>query len=110
MADLSKIKVRDCELSVRTCNTLTHRFGHDVTLADIAGALDAAILTPPLTRKGLKEIQEAIANAEAWVVPLPRPDAAIEQLTNHQQQLDQDGVMVGVSRQALEEVLEWLKD
>lgn len=31
--------------------------------------------------------------------------AAIEQLTNHQQQLDQDGIMVGVSRQAVDEVL-----
>jgi len=31
---------------------------------------------------------------------------AINQLKNHQQQLDADGVMVGVSRQALEEVLE----
>jgi len=30
---------------------------------------------------------------------------AIEQLTNHQQQLDQDGIMVGVSRQAVDEVL-----
>lgn len=39
-----------------------------------------------------------------------KPHPAIEQLTNHQRQLDQDGIMVGVSRQALEEVLEWLKD
>lgn len=32
-------------------------------------------------------------------------DGAVEQLTNHQQQLDQDGIMVGVSRQAVDEVL-----
>ena len=31
---------------------------------------------------------------------------AIEQLKNHQKQLDADGVMVGVSRQALDEVLD----
>ena len=30
---------------------------------------------------------------------------AIDNLRNNQQQLDQDGVMVGVSRQALDEVL-----
>lgn len=35
-----------------------------------------------------------------------RPPAdALDQLRNHQKQLDMDGVMVGVSRQALEEVL-----
>ncbi len=33
------------------------------------------------------------------------PDAAIEQLRDHQQQLDEHGVMVGVSRQAVDEVL-----
>ena len=32
-------------------------------------------------------------------------NAVIEELKNHQTQLDQDGVMVGVSRQALEELL-----
>lgn len=32
-------------------------------------------------------------------------NAAIEQLKTHQTQLDQDGVMVGVSRQALDEAL-----
>lgn len=32
-------------------------------------------------------------------------DAVIEELKTHQTQLDQDGVMVGVSRQALEELL-----
>ena len=32
-------------------------------------------------------------------------DAAIEELKTHQTQLDMDGVMVGVSRQALEELL-----
>lgn len=37
-----------------------------------------------------------------------RPDAAIEQLANHQEQLDFDGVMVGVSRQALDEVLAYV--
>ena len=33
---------------------------------------------------------------------------AINQLREHQQQLDADGIMVGVSRQALDEVLEYV--
>lgn len=37
-----------------------------------------------------------------------RPDAAIENLTNHQQQADMDGTFVKVSRQALDEVLSYL--
>src|SRR5690606_14654110 len=37
------------------------------------------------------------------------PSAAIEQLRNHQKQLDADGCMVGVSRQALDEVLDALE-
>jgi hypothetical protein len=38
-----------------------------------------------------------------------RPDAAIEQLRDHQEQLDFDGVMVGVSRQALDETLAYVE-
>lgn len=37
-----------------------------------------------------------------------RPDAAIENLTNHQQQADMDGTFVTVSRQALDEVLTYI--
>ena len=37
-----------------------------------------------------------------------KPIAAIEQLTVHQQQLDMDGVFVGVSRQALDELLAYV--
>lgn len=37
-----------------------------------------------------------------------RPTAAIEQLRDHQQQLDQDGCFVGVSRQAIDEVLQYI--
>lgn len=37
-----------------------------------------------------------------------KPEAAIYQLTNHQQQADMDGVLITVSRQALEEVLDYL--
>ena len=33
------------------------------------------------------------------------PSGAIDQLTNHQTQLDVDGIFVGVSRQALDELL-----
>jgi hypothetical protein len=42
----------------------------------------------------------AISNARMTMI-----DAVIEELKTHQTQLDQDGVMVGVSRQALEELL-----
>jgi hypothetical protein len=38
-----------------------------------------------------------------------RPQAAIDNLTNYQEQCDMDGVMVQVSRQALCEILEYLK-
>jgi hypothetical protein len=37
-----------------------------------------------------------------------RPQAAIDSLTNHQVQCDEDGVMIQVSRQALHEVLAYL--
>lgn len=36
------------------------------------------------------------------------PDDAIEHLRNHQRQLDMDGCEVGVSRQALDEVLDYI--
>ena len=39
---------------------------------------------------------------------IERPDAAIEDLTNNQGQADMDGVMVKVSRQAVDEVLTWI--
>lgn len=38
-----------------------------------------------------------------------KPNGAIKQLETHQDQLDMDGVMVGVSRQALDEVLAYIK-
>lgn len=37
-----------------------------------------------------------------------KPTEAIEALKKYQKQLDADGIMVGVSRQALDEVLEYL--
>jgi len=39
---------------------------------------------------------------------MTRPDAAIDALTSHQVQCDEDGVMIQVSRQALDEVLKYL--
>lgn len=33
---------------------------------------------------------------------------ALEQLIKHQKQLDADGFMVGVSREALDVILEWI--
>ena len=39
---------------------------------------------------------------------MTKPKDAIENLCNSQRQLDADGCHVGVSRQALEETLEWL--
>lgn len=41
--------------------------------------------------------------------PSQMPDEAILQLKNHQQQLDMDGIMVGVSRQALDEVMQYIE-
>ena len=38
---------------------------------------------------------------------MKKPTEAIENLRNSQQQLDMDACQVGVSRQALEEALEW---
>ena len=38
---------------------------------------------------------------------MQKPTDAIENLRNSQRQLDADGCHVGVSRQALEETLEW---
>lgn len=40
---------------------------------------------------------------------MTRPQAAIDALTNHQVQCDEDGVMTQVSRQALDEVLAYLR-
>ncbi len=40
---------------------------------------------------------------------MTRPQAAIDALTNHQVQCDEDGVMIQVSRQALDEVLTYLR-
>ena len=42
---------------------------------------------------------------KAQPVTTPDTKAALENLKNHQQQLDADGCMVGVSRQALDEIL-----
>lgn len=33
----------------------------------------------------------------------------LNNLKNHQQQLDADGIMVGVSRRALEELMQWIE-
>lgn len=41
-------------------------------------------------------------------VPVAKPRGAIAALRDGQEQLDQDGVMVGVSRQAVDEVLAYL--
>lgn len=58
---------------------------------------------------------EAIAAWNRRALPRPsdeglieRPDAAIDNLANHQTQADMDGVLVTVSRQALDETLGYL--
>ena len=55
--------------------------------------------------KTLNELLSASPPAD--VAGMPRE--AVEQLTNHQEQCDFDGVMVKVSRQALDEVLEFIR-
>lgn len=48
-------------------------------------------------------------DGSSWCcLPTKRPNAAIENLKNHQVQCDGDGVMVQVSRQALDETLAYL--
>ena len=107
MADLSKILVRDCELSVRTTNMI----GGDTPLSWIEGMSDDALRIAGHTRKSIKELRELIEDATFWpeaTPKVPRPVAAIENLRTAQRQLDADGTEVGVSRQALDEVLDWL--
>lgn len=50
------------------------------------------------------ESEKASASSDAAA----RPQAAIANLDNHQVQCDKDGVMIQVSRQALDEVLTYL--
>ena len=47
----------------------------------------------------MREVVEALNEA---------PAAAIDQLRNHQTQMDMDGIQVAVSRQAIDEVLSWI--
>jgi F420-0:gamma-glutamyl ligase len=42
------------------------------------------------------------------IAEMQLPQAAIDALTNHQEQCDMDGMMVKVSRQALDEVLAYI--
>lgn len=45
-----------------------------------------------------------------WPLPCPFKSGAFVNLKSCQQQLDEDGVMVGVSRQALDEVLRYVEN
>lgn len=73
MADLTKYRIHDVELSIRTANTLTNAFGPNVTLHHIAQLTDAQLANganpyieggPPLrlTRRSINEIREVIEN------------------------------------------------
>lgn len=53
-------------------------------------------------------IEEEDLSYDFSIVEIVTPAAAVENLRTNQKQLDQDGAQVGVSRQALEEVLEFL--
>lgn len=55
--------------------------------------------------ESVKEWPENAGKPQAAPPVYSIPEGALDQLRNHQQQLDQDGVFVGVSRQALDEVL-----
>jgi hypothetical protein len=78
------------------------RMWTDVELAD-------AILSLLQNRLGIGSVAPLASPSVASREPEPGPatpsEGALEALRNHQQQLDQDGVMVGVSRQALDECL-----
>lgn len=81
---------------------------------------DELVEQPLLSKlaKALYPYTDAQWSAAAAIIPLVQAhDAAriaavlpaLEQLCNHQQQADMDGIFVTVSRQALEEVLEALE-
>lgn len=58
--------------------------------------------------EGIASIWETEGQPTPDQIGLEKPEGAIEQLTNHQQQMDMDGIIVGVSRQALDEVLAYV--
>lgn len=64
-----------------------------------------ATILDTFTNEGPRDLDVALDAIDQTLKP---PREAIKQLKEHQQQLDADGVRVGVSRQALEEVLEHL--
>jgi hypothetical protein len=72
---------------------------------------DYATLDPDARRIQRRAFKAGYDYCASLVVP-PRPTfpdlAALESLRDRQQQLDEDGTMVGVSRQALVEVLAFI--
>lgn len=81
---------------------------HKGTLIEAREALDLFIHTHFYDRSLCEDMvkgRQAVARLDKLISDVPK--GAIENLKTHQQQLDMDGVIVGVSRQALEELLEW---
>lgn len=88
-------------------------------LRNIATAIREKVLKPNATLQGREYVQLGIdlnnaLDAANDILALPvgggveEPSAAIESLTGNQRQLDMDGCHVGVSRQALDEVLAYV--
>jgi hypothetical protein len=68
MADVNwrRVRVADCELSIRTLNGLRIDHGDDVTLGQIALKTDDELMrSPNIGRKSVREIREAIEVAQA---------------------------------------------
>ena len=61
----------------------------------------------PTISKPLFHSAHSAAGKSKQCETMKKPTEAIENLTHSQRQLDRDGSEVGVSRQALEETMEW---
>lgn len=78
-------------------------------IADIRAFIQDSLDADP-ERRVIGNLMSARDVIDAMIAYAPEPDwaglrEAFVALRDHQQQLDQDGVVVGVSRQALDEVL-----
>lgn len=86
---------------------------HERTVAEVYTDNPAAAVRAALSAQPSGDISFCNGDAcrkKSMDMQKARPIAAIVQLRNHQRQLDQDGCFVGVSRQALDEVLRFIEE
>ena len=77
---------------------------HDGDFISVEHEGAIAYIRKDITDAALTEKSKRIAELGA-AKPIAELECAVKELTDHQQQLDMDGIMVGISRQALNEVL-----